>query len=247
MATTVEEFRAQVEILLGPDDANTELNDAQLETIVKAAVERYSNDRPSNVIEDEVGDAGKYYGLVALLASWVEGFSRITKIEYPASAVSADTDPQYLSDEDWRDDYWAGGLRYLFLPNHAPAATETMRINYTAPYVWSGQPNQTTTPTQDFYAICNLAAGLSCQAIATKFSRTSDASIRADSVSHSTQAGEFSRRAKEFIALYEQHLGIGGDDGKPAFVPGTGAFIDFDTQPGWTPGRQFLFHDSRTR
>jgi hypothetical protein len=120
-----------------------------------------------------------------------------------------------------------------------------MRITYSAPYVFTSE--QTNTPGQDFYAICHLAAGLCCQAIATKYSRTSDSTITSDSVNHTPRSSQFAARAKMYIEFYEEHLGLGGDDGKPPFVQAAGAFVDFDTSPTWQPGRQFLFHHRGTR
>lgn len=243
MATTLPTFRNQVEILLADD--NTELSDYDIDELVRSAVERYSKDAPDDSTDDVTGDDGRYYDITAQLSSWVEGFSRIEEIEYPAITVADDEVPVYLDDEDWRDDYWAGGTRYLFLPNHSPAATETMRIKYTIPYTWTGSPDQTNTPTQDFYAICNLAAGLCCQSIAAKYSRSSDSTMAADSVNHMTRAQEFARRAREFIGFYNEHMGL-GDDGS-AFQPAAGDFVDLDTAPGWPIGRDYLFHGKETR
>lgn len=248
MATNLSVFLAQVEILLGPNDSNTELSDANIEAMIKAAVERYSHDAPDDVTADVTGDGGKYYAIATALTSWVEGFSEVLTIEYPAEAIANDDIPDYLEPDDWDDNYKQGGTRYLFLPNHAPAATETMRINYTVPYTFTGDPSATDTPTGDFYAICHLAAGLSCQAIAAKYSRTSDSTIAADSVNHTSRASEFARRAREFIAFYEQHMGISsGADGGESREPSASDWVDLDTTPTWTLGRQYLFHTTRTR
>jgi hypothetical protein len=244
MTTSLSTFVTQVSILLGPNDL-TELTDNEIRTLVKAAVERYSKDEPADVTEDEAGDGGKYYAVTGL-ASWIEGYSHVVSIEYPALAVSADTNPQHLDPEDWQDSYWVGSARYLFFPNHAPATGENFRVTYTAPYVWTA--DVTNTPTNHFYAICNLAAGLACQAIATKYSRTNDSIISADSVGHTSRAMEFARRAREYIGLYEEQLGLGDGSGDgPGFVQAAGAFVDLDTAPGWTIGRQYLFHGRGTR
>lgn len=244
MATALSTFLAQVEILIGPDDANLELDDSELNTLIKAAVERYSKDTPNDVTEDVTGDGGRYYDINTELASWVEGFSHIVEIEYPAEDIADDTVPQYLDDEDWHDDYFSGGTRFLFLPNHSPDGTETLRIKYTAPYTFSGSPEEVDTPTQDFYAICNLAACLACQAISAKYSRTSDSTIAADSASHTSRASEFARRSKEYCAFYEEHLGLGED---PDFQQAAGDFVDLDTAPSWPTGRRFLYHGPETR
>ncbi len=261
-----------------------------------SAVERYSHDAPDTYTEDVTGDGGKYYAM-SNLTYWSEGFSRVTQIEYPAAAVASDETPVYLEPEDWQDDYWAEissvHTRHIYLPSHAPASTDTMRITYTVPYLWtaggteSGTVNQashgfsvndyiyldgstyyaandirnathqvttrtdgdnfkvkilaTTTPQEDFFAICHLAAGLCCQAIAAKYSKLGDSTITADVVSGPGLATNFAARAKEFFALYEKHMGLGEE----ADVKATGEFVDWDTAPGWPCGRKYVYHGNR--
>jgi hypothetical protein len=289
-------FLAQVDNLISADD--DELSKLARYRMIKSAVERYSTDAPDTYYEDEVGDAGKYYKLTgtgAVLANWVEGFSRISSIEYPAATVASDEAPNYLEPEDWRDDYYFSAERYLYLPNHTPAATETMRIGFTIPYTWTASATtqavtqtshgfvvgdyvyeqndkfhksidariathiitakdtntftaallQTNIPVGDFFALCNLAAGMCCQAISAKYSRTNDPTINADSVGHTTRAGEFSRRAKDFIGLYERHLGISGGENGAKITQAAGDFVDFDTAPGWPSNRGYIFHGDR--
>lgn len=291
MAFPLSVFLAQVDGLLASDGATlADVTQLVRYRQIKQAVERYSNDKPDEYTEDLTGDGGKYYPITSL-TKFIDFFSRVTQIEYPAQAVSADHQPQYLDDEDWVDDYRIStNTRYLFFPNHAPASTETARVKYTLPYAWVAssvttavsQANhgfvvgdyayldttwietpdqrtathivtavadttnatvallQTTLPVSDFFAVCNLAAGYCCQAAADKYSRTSDSGINADSVGqHVTRAGEFSRRAKELIALYEKHLGIGQEEGR--FNP-AGEFVSLDTSPGWPGNRSYLFH-----
>jgi hypothetical protein len=297
MAISLTVFRAQVDGLLSAD--NDELSQLRRERQIKAALERYSRDRPDEVTEDITGDAGKYYGIVASLTSWVEGFSRVVAIEYPAPTVASDEAPTYLEPEDWDDDYWDGTTRYLWLPNHAPSAAEALRVRYTAPYAWTASTTITTAvadvghgfsvddwlykeelswveatdariathqvsavadvdnytralleadpPVQDFFAICNLAGGLCAQAIADKYSRTSDSTIAVDSVDHLSRADQWSRRARELMALYADHMGIGGDGDAGTTAPAAGDFVDWDTAPGWPTGRDYLFHGRHTR
>jgi hypothetical protein len=295
MAITLTVFRAQVDGVLSAD--NDELSQLRRERQIKAALERYSRDAPDELTTDVSGDGGKYYAVATSLTSWVEGFSRIVAIEYPAPTVASDEAPTYLDPEDWNDDYWDGTTRYLWLPNHAPAAADAMRIRFTAPYAWAassiteavaqtahgfsvddfvykegGGWSEATDariathqvsavadvdnftvklleadpPVMDFFAICNLAAGLCAQAIADRYSRTSDSTISADSVDHLSRADQWSRRARELMALYADHMGIGGEgDGTTAH--GTGAFVDWDTTPSWPSGRRYLFHGQETR
>lgn len=265
---------------------------------ITSAVEKYSGDRPDAVIAEVTGDAGKFYPIATNLTAWVEGLSRIQQIEYPMAVIASDELPQYLSDTDWQDDYWAllstVQTRYLFLPNHAPAATETMRITYTAPYAWSASgtdidkaqtghgftvldyvylngtdyvaadniqiaTHQVTTvtdadniktqilvadvPPADFFAVCHWAAGLCCQAMATKFAKSKDSTIGVDSATHSPKSTDFAARAQEFFALYNQHLGI-GDEGA-ATLNAAGEFVDWNTSPEWPSSRTFIFRQTR--
>lgn len=296
MAISLGVFRAQVDNLLTAD--NDILSQLARDRDIKAAVERYSTDAPDGYTEDVTGDAGKYYPVASNFTYWVEGFSRIVEIEYPAADITADEQPQYLEPEDWRDDYWkvvsSVHTRYLYLPNHSPAATEAMRVRYTVPYNWTVGTSmtavnqathgfsvddyvylngttwyeatdariathqvsavtdadnftaaelQTTVLVGDFFAVCHLAAGLCCHAVAAKYAKLGHSTIAADATSHQTRSGEFARRGKEFIALYEKHLGRG----ETREVRGAGDFIDWDTAPGWPAGRQYVFHGKGTR
>lgn len=131
-------FKAQVDEIL--QAAVEEISTAARQEMIKAAIERYSRDKPDERTEDLVGDAGKYYPLATSLDHWSDGFSIIKAIQYPAPTIANDEQPVYLETKDWDDNYWAevAGVqtRYLYLPNHAPAATEAMRILYTLPYTW---------------------------------------------------------------------------------------------------------------
>ncbi len=245
MSTAIGTFLAQADYLISADD--DELAQAAREEMVRAAIERYNRDAPDTQTDDVTGDGGKYYGMAASLSSWEEGFSRIVKIEYPAADISADETPTYLEPEDWQEDYWKAvsgtQTRYLYLPNHSPAATETMRITYTVPYEWSGTPPAVDTPGQDFYAICDLAASFCCHAIATRYSRTSDSTIAADAINHTSRAAEFAARARELWARYKGHMGLDAE----IPVRAVGDFVDWDTAPGWPGSREFLFHGKGLR
>jgi hypothetical protein len=232
MAFAVPTFLVQVDHILSAD--NDELSSQAREEQILAAIERYNHDLPDVVTTDVSGDGGNYYGITASLTSWSEGFSQVIAIEYPAPTVASDEAPVYLEPDDWDDDYWAGGTRYLYLPNHAPAAADTMRIRYTAPY--TATANAYDIPPQHFYAVCNLSAALCAQAIASKYSRTSDSSIALDSVNYTTRAQEWAQRARELMRAYKDQLNIQDDSGGQPF----GVFVDWDTQP--SDRRRWLYH-----
>src|SRR3990167_6873446 len=136
MTFELSEFLTQLMNMV--PEADTELAAIIRNQLIKQAVVDYSRDRPDTIASDVTGDSGNYYPINATnLPSWADEFSHILTIQYPAPVVASDETPVYLDTEDWDEDYYAGGVRYLFLPNHAPGATEKLRITHTAPYLWT--------------------------------------------------------------------------------------------------------------
>ena len=138
MAILLSVMRSQVDGLISADDDI--LSQIRRDWNIKSAVEEFSRDLPDEETGDVSGDGGRYYPLTGgskVLTNWVSDFSHITDLEYPADTIASDETPVYLEKEDWRSDYWASSVQYLFLPNHTPAATETMRITFAVPWLWS--------------------------------------------------------------------------------------------------------------
>lgn len=237
MATDITVFIAQLNALLSATDS--ELNAIDRQKMVETAIQRYSHDLPEIITVDVAGDAGRYYPITNL-AAWVDGFSQIQSIQYPAEAVSEDEIPQYLEPEDWDDNYRDGSdVHYILLPNHSPAATENFRVAYSTTYQpASGAYN---TPVGDFFAICNLAAYFSCLAIAANYGRTNDSLISADSVDHGGRSERFRNLARDFERAYLEHMDMTGDNASRERP--TGEFVDWDTMPA--PNRRYLFHNNR--
>lgn len=306
MAIQLSTFATQ--LLNTIPEADTELTATVRNQMIKQAVFEYGRDKPKVTVDDVTGDGGKYYPLTGggtVASAWSDRFSQITRIEYPAVTIASDQTPVYLDNEDYEQDHEVSGVKYLWLPHHAPAASETIRIAYTSLYTWTtgttttnvSQPshgfsvndyvyqdddsNETWTaagagegdllathivttvtdsdniivtelaiaiPEVDFFAICYKAACIACYALAEKFSRSSDALIRADSVNHISKAGEFENRAKAYCKLYSDHIAAtGGDsaDGKPM---GYAEFVDIDTFPRFpNTSRRYLHHDRANR
>lgn len=212
---------------------------------VKAAIETYGKDRPDLVVKDVTGTDSRYYGVTGL-TGWVEDFSRVLYVEFPAADVSANESPQLLERDAWQDDYWAGSTRYLYLPNHTPATSQALRVAYTIPYAITGSaPSEAVSvPAQDAYAISYLVASKYCQALAAKYAKTSDSTIGVDAVGHHTRADAFAQRAREFYNMYAYELGLKRED-KP--VKPQSAFVDWDVfaSLGMARRRRYIFHGTR--
>jgi hypothetical protein len=134
MSYLLSEFQDIVDGEINADD--NYLPQLRRQRLIRAAVELYSTDRPDTRTEDVTGDGGRYYVLSTSLDYWTEGLSRVMRIQYPAPTIASDETPVELSLSDWDDEYWSEGTRYLYLPSHAPPATESMRITYTLPWTW---------------------------------------------------------------------------------------------------------------
>ena len=292
-AIALSTFVTQVQNLL-VDTANTELSDINLNQTTKQALMDYARVAPDEITEDETGDGGNYYPISGL-AQWSDEFSRVLSIQYPAPTIASDETPVYLEPEDWDDKYYDGSTRYIYLPNHAPAATEAFRVTYTAPYAWTSTGGATAAisqvghglsvddpafqnassvwastesldlmathkitavadsdsatatglmidiPEVDFFAVCYRAACLACREAATKYSRTSDSLINADSAGHTTRAQEFNDRAKVFCDSFASHMGIRtgseGQKGPAAYAE----FVDWNTSPRLRD--QYIYHN----
>lgn len=189
---------------------------------INKAVKKYSADSPREVTEDEAGDGGFDYALT-ILAAWSEKFSSIKKVEYPVDDTAENAN--VLADDAWQI-YKKPAGSYLRLLEATPAATEAMRITYTALHVCDDA--QCTIPAVDEEAVQILAAAVFCDMLATYYAQSQDSTIQADSVDHKSKAAEYAARARSYRKEYFDHMGI---------VPGAAAAAsvtrDQDTKPSW--------------
>lgn len=213
-----------------------------LDEAISQAVDRYSRDRPREIVEDETGAGSGYFVLVgagAVLASWVDGFSEILSIDYPAGAISATYAPTWLSLDDDVRYYRDATKTYLYLPNAQPSASETVRITYTARHTHTEVTD--TIPTGDLDPLCDLAAHYACLYLATRAAGTSDSTIAADGVNYRDAQLRWKQQAAEWLARYQTALNLSetGD------VAGASANADWDQrlESGWN----FLTHSPRRR
>ena len=242
-AYTMTQFDARVEIMIKASDADDDLDSTDRQDRIRGALMEYSHDVPNEVTEDEPGDGGRYYA-VSGLASWVEDFSQVIQIEYPAATVASDETPVYLARDDYDADYWDGSTHYIYFKNASPASGESFRARYTVPYTFSGSPESVDIPQEHFEAICSLAACKCCNAISAKYSRIGDGFTNADSAAHSTKAQEFQNRAESYCATYRNLVNL-PPTGAATTVKAASGFARWETYPEYRPGRRYRFHNLR--
>jgi len=215
------QFNTQVDVNLQGVAASEVSSDDRDEKIVEALLD-YSRQKPKRITIEITGDAGQYYPICdvsedggwagtsgSLYAEWVEGFSQVLEIEYPAADISLDEDPEYLHRYGWDDNFRdANNDRWLWFVYDAPSTTETFRVRYTTPYIFSGSPTGVNLPRQDFYAVCQKAASLCCSLLATRYGQFTRSTYDIESINYLTKAEEYRREAANFQTEYERRLGI---------------------------------------
>lgn len=241
MARTLADAKTKVRNKIKDLATTAEVTDTELDHHLGSAVERYSKDRPRQVPHEFAGDGASYD--FALPNDWEDDFSRLlgglnSKVEYPAS----ERVPLFIEDADWTI-YDLVVPKKLRLLAHTPGATEKVRYLYSKRHVLDAQEVNTTIPSVDFDALCDLTAGFSLDALAAKYARSTDPTIGADTVNYRDGQLKCKQQAEIFKKRYFLHVGV-KEDG----VAAASADADFDSSPGWAASYGgYLTHSHRRR
>jgi hypothetical protein len=219
-------------------DAAEVLDSADVDGLVKQALQRYSHDAPDEDVVEITGDGGQYYA-ISNLTAWSEGFSKIRAVEYPAATVASDEQPQMLESKDYAV-FEDATAKYIYFPNHSPSSTEKIRVWYTVPYTFSGTPAAADVPAEDFYAVCLLAASYCCDALATYYATHVDVGDGRLDVKRDKVSAKYEERAKKYEQAYLKHMGL-PLDGRPRAAS---VFGEWDVYPN---GREYVHHPSYRR
>ncbi len=213
------------EVILGVDQSS-----------VTATVSTYNGSAWSAYGTDSAG----ILEVVASVPGWREGVSSVDGVEYPAASISSNEDPQELEKEEFTV-YETEAGEWLRLIGYAPASTETVRLAISKSYVWvEASDALIDLPMGHFEAVCNLAASVSCEWLATRYGQKRASSIAADSVERRTQADVYLSLANRFRKSYEMLAGIGQEQKQPGQ-----ALADIDY--AYEVGADFLFHRKSKR
>ena len=185
-------------------------------------------------------DSAGVIEVVASLPDWSYRDSNIKAADIPAPTISANEVPQLLEDEDF-EIVLVDDTEYLYLPNHRPAAADTVRLYYPGRYVFDGTPTATDIPFGHFEAVCALGAHYVCVWLAAKYAQNIDSGMSADIADRRNQSDVYASRATNFLHEYEALLGTGEE----ATVAPVMKFGDMDR--GTYSPRDFIYHDKRRR
>jgi hypothetical protein len=195
----------------------------QLPALVKRAIlQRYTLDKPLDVVSDIAGNGTNYLSLPTAPAGgpavvFEPEWSILKSLEFPIGQQP----PQMILDSDFRVYRTPAGYQIL-INFDTPQTTEFLRATWTARHL----PDGSTVPDADFYAVVDFAGSLAAEKLATFYVGTGDASIQADVVNYRSKSQEMLNVAKALRKRYFNHMGIdetavgGGDEQKPAIAIG---------------------------
>jgi hypothetical protein len=177
--------------------------------ISQAVRQRYSHDRPREMVSDVTADGSANLPLPQGTngEQYEDGFSTIRSLEY----LIGNLPPTYIENDTWMVYRTPTGL-VILLMDILPNAGEKVRVAWTVrhtPGTAAGQNAvNTTIPDADFEAVCDLAASLCCTQLAAIYAQTRDPSIGADAVNYRTKSQEYLTLAKALQQRYFDHVGI---------------------------------------
>jgi hypothetical protein len=138
-------------------------------------------------------------------------FSFITQIEWPVGLIPMET----IRQEDWNIYRSPTGYQLQVL-SFVPMVGDIIRVTWTCQHA----PDGSTIYQGDFYAICDFAASLCLQSMASRAAQFGDSTIGADTVNYRAKSAEYLTLAKEMRRKYFNHFGVNeGDKGEAQDSP----------------------------
>ncbi len=217
MADQTDAIRTKV-IAIVKDESGKLVNPTDYNSAIAAALTLYSKHRPDTAVKDIAGNGTHD---LSLPTEWVSEYSWVISAEYPAGQI-----PEILLDADAYSLYEDATAVKLRIIDSAPSASETVRLTFAIPRTAA------TIPAGDLEAFCFLTAALCLEMLADAFVQLGDSLIAADAVNYRTKSAEAAARAKRFMQLYRDHMGIKDDDGSASPAAAV-AVADYDEKyPG---------------
>jgi hypothetical protein len=209
------------------------------DAIYQAVKQRYSKDRPNQIVTDVTADGTSF---LPLAASYEIGFSVITALEYPIGSVP----PNLIEPEDWEMYQSPSGWKVM-LKATTPPVLSLVRMTWTQRHISGntvapGQTGAVTTsvPDADFEAVSDYAAALCAEKLAARYAQMRDSTIGADVNNYGSKAQDCLKLAGALRKRYDNHVGADEDHNKTAPALATG-----DMELRQTSGVDRLTHRRR--
>ena len=226
---------------LGDDEDHQLLTNDEIRSFLDQASHTHAMYFPVRVAEDVVADGTTF---TPLPTAWESGLSSMVSVESPIG-----DEPPTLADPRQAGIYMTPtGEKWMWHAGH-PANGESIRFLFTASPGLAELEADTTLPNAHFYPLCDLAASISADAIASKYAQTAEPVISVDAATYQ-KTSDWIQIARRLEDRYRAALGLpasggaGSTAGGPT-VQGVSAIVNWDTHP---PGRaDYLVHRRITR
>ena len=221
--------------LVNDPNASAELTTQMQDDALREALSRYDLDVPLRVVEDLTGD-GSLFDFA--LASWVDQFSSVSSVEYPAGYRPA----TFVDPNDY-EIYQTSSTTKLRLKFDTPGSGETVRVNYNGRHTIEDLDSAAATTIYAGHeeAIVRLAASNLLLRLATLYLHEQGGTlVDADAINRSSKSDIARRLANALEADYRNYLGI------ESGVVAAGGVVDWDTTFAGS-GLARLTHPSRWR
>lgn len=197
--TTLAELNGFVDDILQDKDAK--LSTAQVNYFIQnSAVSQYSKHKPYIRTVDITAASTYDYSITTYLTSWIDGFSNVKNIEYPADVYQQ---PQIVPKEEWQIYEKTTGKFIRFLTTTPNSGT--IRVWYSSPHSVPDSGAATVYPA-DESAFCQLAASFCASALANWYAEASDSTIGADAINYRDKSDIWNSRSKNNLQKYIEYM-----------------------------------------
>ena len=228
-------LEARALALVNDPNATAEITTQMKDDAFREALSRYDLDAPLQVVEDLSGDGSTYD---FALTSWVDQFSRVSSVEYPAGYR-----PATVVDPNDYEIYQTSSTTKLRLKFDTPGASETVRVNYSGRHTIKDLDSAAATTVYVWHeeAIVRLAASNLLMRLAARYLHEQGGTlVDADGINRSSKSDIARRLANALEKDYQNYLGI------ESGVVAAGGVVDWDTTFAGS-GLARLTHPSRWR
>ena len=167
---------------------------------LQQALKEYSRNAPRVLTADIVASGAYEYSLPA---SWVSEFSSFLNVEFPAD-VNQDPLANQIAPEKYGV-YKNATVSKLRFYDIVPT-TGVIRVTYTG--VHAVVTASSTVFSNDFDAVCSLAAGFCCFDLARRYAQDNNSFINADSVDRKTKSDKYLSLGKSLVNEFAIHFNL---------------------------------------
>lgn len=190
-------------------DKGSFLTGDEVDECIISALNILNVDMPNQIPVDIDGlDTVKNY---AIGTDFVKGYSQEKKLEHIVSSATDDDRPVFLrKTDDWfiyEDPTKAAGSQMrLRLKLTQPSTGDTLRLTISTPFVLL--PTSTIETVRDGQALSAKALQLCFEALAARFTQTTDPTIDADAVDYGGAPDRFLLLARDWRNIYNHLAGL---------------------------------------